>query len=65
MDMTCSEFTVHKKKIVLQGDDEIALKCGESKLVLKRDGTVIIKGVRVTNRARKTQKIKGASVHIN
>ncbi len=57
--------TLTSNFIRLQGKDEIQLECGKSSLSLKRDGQVIIKGEKITNRARRVNKIKGANVKIN
>ena len=54
-----------KKRLELEASDEIRLTCGKSSLLLRRDGTVIIKGVTITSRASQTNKIRGATVNIN
>ena len=74
VDLKASMNSVRDEKIDIRSDGryvtidsekEIALTCGKSSIVLKRDGTVVIKGIRVTSRAAKTNRIKGASVNIN
>ena len=54
-----------ERRIDLSADTEIRLTCGKSVLVLRRDGTVIIRGVKVVSRASQSNKIRGASVNIN
>ena len=54
-----------KRCLELAASDEIRLTCGKSSLLLRRDGTVIIKGVTITSRASQTNKIRGATVNIN
>jgi hypothetical protein len=54
-----------KRCLELEASDEIRLTCGKSLLLLRRDGTVIIKGVTITSRASQTNKIRGATVNIN
>ena len=38
----------HGKKIALVADDEISFKCGAASIVLKKDGTIEIKGMKVS-----------------
>jgi hypothetical protein len=56
---------VDKRRLDLEATDEIRLTCGKSSLLLRRDGTVIVKGVRITSRALEANKIRGATVNIN
>ena len=60
------------KEVVVDGDilrldakEAITLCCGESAVVLKKNGQVVVRGVEITNRATRTNKIKGGSVRIN
>jgi len=54
-----------KRQLNLEATDEIRLTCGKSSLVLRRDGTVIVRGVNIVSRAEQSQKIRGASVSVN
>ena len=54
-----------KRVLNLEAPDEIRLTCGKSSLVLRRDGTVIVRGVNVISRASQSNKIRGATVSIN
>jgi hypothetical protein len=54
-----------KRQLEFEASDEIRLTCGKSSLLLRRDGTVILKGVRITSRALEANKIRGATVNIN
>ncbi len=45
--------------------EEIVLRCGKSCIIMKKDGKVVIKGVEVTNRAARTNRVQGGSVKIN
>ena len=54
-----------KKRISLEASDEIRLTCGKSSLVMRRDGTVIVRGVKLVSRATQANKIRGATVSIN
>jgi uncharacterized protein (DUF2345 family) len=54
-----------KRRVELEATDEIRLTCGKSALVLRRDGTVIVRGVKIVSRASETNRIMGATVGIN
>lgn len=64
-DVLTSSLHVDGKKINLQAQNEIVLKCGKSSLSLSRNGKVTIKGTNVTTRSSGSNKIKGASVQVN
>lgn len=52
-------------RLVLRADREIVLECGQSSLILQKDGRVVLKGVEIVSRASRTNKIRGACVKIN
>jgi hypothetical protein len=54
-----------KRHLDLQASDEIRLTCGKSSLVMRRDGTVIVRGVRIVSRATESNKIRGGTVSVN
>jgi hypothetical protein len=54
-----------RQRLDLEASEEIRLTCGKSLLVLRRDGTVIIRGVKLVSRATQSNKIRGATVNIN
>ena len=49
----------------LVAQQQLQLSCGESSIELHADGRVIVKGQDILSRARRTQKIRGGTVHIN
>jgi hypothetical protein len=51
--------------VLIEAEQTIELRCGQGSIVLNRDGHIIIKGQRVTSRARETNKVRGAVVLIN
>lgn len=59
------EATIDGKRIVLTGEEEIELRCGDASISLKKNGKLVIKGAYVETRARGTNRIKGGSVQIN
>jgi hypothetical protein len=54
-----------KESIVLEAQQEIALRCGQSSLTLRRDGKIVLRGRDVVSRASRRNKIRGGSVDIN
>jgi hypothetical protein len=56
---------VDGKRVELEGQDEIVLRCGEASITLRRNGRVVIKGAQVETRASGLNRIKGGSVAIN
>lgn len=54
-----------KRRVDLEATDEIRLTCGKSSLVMRRDGTVIVRGVKIVSRASESNKIRGATVSLN
>jgi Domain of unknown function (DUF6484) len=59
------EARVDGKRVVLEGQEEVVLKCGEASITLKRDGKLILRGAYVETRAKGVNRIKGGSVKIN
>ena len=57
--------TVDGQRVVLDGRDEIVLRCGEASITLRRNGRVVIRGAYVETRSRGVNRIKGGSVQIN
>lgn len=62
---TLAEAHVDGKRVIIEGQDEIVLKCGEASITLRRNGKVIVKGTYLESRATGTHRIKGGSVEIN
>jgi hypothetical protein len=59
------EAKVDGRRVVIEGKDEIVLRCGEASITLRRNGKVIVKGTYLESRATGTHRIKGGSVEIN
>jgi hypothetical protein len=58
-------IVVDKKVVNLEASEEIRLTCGKSSLVMRRDGSVIVRGVTIVSRATQANKIRGATVSVN
>lgn len=59
------EANVDGKRVVIEGKDEIVLRCGEASITLRRNGKVVLRGTYLETHATGTNRIKGGSVQIN
>jgi Domain of unknown function (DUF6484) len=57
--------TLDGRRVVLEGRDEVVLRCGEASITLRRNGKVIIRGAYVETHAAGINRIKGGAVRIN
>lgn len=53
------------KRVTLQADQEIRLRCGRSSITMRRDGKIVIQGTHLVSRAEGVNRIKGGSVKVN
>lgn len=53
------------REIKFNATEKIELRCGQSSLLMNKDGKIVVKGSSITSRASGPQKIKGATVNIN
>lgn len=58
-------ITVDGKRIVLEAQEEICIKCGEASITLTKAGKILIRGNYVLNRASGVNRIMGGSVQVN
>ncbi len=59
------EVTVDRKRIIIDAEEEIVLRCGEASITLTCAGKIIIKGNYLLSRSSGANRIKGSSVQIN
>ncbi|HEX5746938.1 MAG TPA: DUF6484 domain-containing protein [Archangium sp.] len=59
------EAHVDGKRVVIEGQDEIVLRCGQASITLRRNGRVVIKGIQLESHASGTHRIKGGAVQVN
>ena len=59
------QVTVDGETLRLTAEHEIELKCGNSSLVLRRSGRVILKGTHVVTTSSGPVKVKGATIALN
>jgi hypothetical protein len=60
-----SSFELNGRRVVLEGKEEVILRCGLGSLTIRADGQVVIKGTRLMSKASETNKVRGSSVFIN
>ncbi len=53
------------KRVVLEGKEEVVLKCGEASITLTRAGKILIRGKYLLNRSSGVNRIMGGSVQVN
>jgi hypothetical protein len=56
---------VDGRRVVIEGSDEVVLRCGEASITLRRNGKVVVRGLQVETHAAGTNRIKGGTVKIN
>lgn len=59
------EARVDGKRVVIEGEQEVVLRCGEASITLRRDGKVMLRGAYVETTAKGLNRIRGGSVKIN
>lgn len=58
-------ITQHGKRITIEAEQELELRCGEAVILLTADGHIQLRGGYITSHADATQRIRGGSVQIN
>jgi len=59
------EARVDRKRVVIEAESELELRCGDASVVLTRDGKIRIRGKDLLSRSSGGNRIKGGSVRIN
>lgn len=54
-----------EKRVRIEGQEEVVIECGKSKISLRADGRIEIRGGHLISRSSGPNKVKGATVHIN
>jgi hypothetical protein len=57
--------SVDGKRMVLEAQEEMVLRCGEASITLTRAGKVLIRGAYLSSRSSGAHRIRGATVEIN
>ena len=53
------------KRVVLEGAEEVVLRCGDASITLRRDGKLVLRGAYIETTATGLNRIRGGSVKIN
>lgn len=56
---------VDGRQVVIEGQDEVVLKCGEASITLTKAGKIVIRGKYLLSRASGVNRILGGSVQVN
>lgn len=59
------EITVDGETVRIEAQHQIELRCGRSKLLLRKDGRVVLSGSYVLTKSTGPNKIKGATIALN
>lgn len=59
------EAKIDGKRVVIEGEHEVVLRCGDASITLRRDGKVVLRGAYVETTAKGLNRIRGGSVKIN
>lgn len=56
---------VDGKRVILEGREEVVLKCGDASITLTKAGKIMIRGKYILNRSTGVNRILGGSVQVN
>lgn len=59
------EALVDGRRVVLEGAEEVVLRCGEASITLRANGKIVVRGAYVETYATGVNRIKGGAVRIN
>ncbi|PTL83540.1 hypothetical protein DAT35_15715 [Vitiosangium sp. GDMCC 1.1324] len=59
------EVEVDGRRVLVEGREEVVLRCGKASLTLRRDGLVVLRGVNIRTEADELQRLRGGKVQIN
>ena len=62
---TPTETRIEGKRLVFEAEDEVVIRCGESAIILTKNGKVTIRGKYLLSRASGVNRILGGSVQVN
>lgn len=56
---------VDGKRVVIEAQEEIELKCGQGSITIRKDGKIVVKGTNLLSRSSGPNRIKGGSINLN
>lgn len=60
-----NDVVVDGSRVIIEGKDEVVLKCGEASITLNKSGKISIRGKYLLNRSSGVNRIMGGSVQVN
>ncbi len=63
--VTTETLRVDGKRVVIEGQEEITLSCGEASITLTKAGKILIRGTYLQSRSSGVNRILGGSVQVN
>lgn len=60
-----NDVLIDGNRVVLEGKDEVVLKCGDASISLNKNGKIAIRGKYLLNRSSGVNRIMGGSVQVN
>ena len=63
--LNVDDITIDGQRIVLEGKEEVVIKCGEASITLTKAGKILIRGNYLLNRSSGVNRIMGGSVQVN
>jgi len=63
--LLADEAAVDGRRVVLEGKEEVVIKCGEASITLTRAGKILIRGNFLLSQASGVNRILGGSVQVN
>jgi hypothetical protein len=64
-DSTSETLQVDGKRILIEGQEEITLSCGEASITLTKAGKILLRGTYLQSRSSGVNRILGGSVQVN
>ena len=62
---TDKDMIIDGKRVIIEGKEEIVLRCGEASITLTRAGKILIRGKYLLTHADGVNRIRGGSVQVN
>ncbi|MHA6643556.1 DUF6484 domain-containing protein [Mesorhizobium sp. A623] len=53
------------ENVRIVGSERVELRCGKARIVMEKDGRIMIRGTYVTSHASATNRVRGGSVNLN
>jgi hypothetical protein len=54
-----------RRKLVLDADEELTIRCGEGSITIRKSGKVLVKGLEIVSHSKGANRIRGGSIQLN